>query len=50
MIEVLNLHKTLGTQEVLRGVSMRISTGQTHVILGRSGSGKSVLLKHLVGL
>lgn len=50
MIEVMDLHKTLGTQEVLRGVSMRISSGQTHVILGRSGSGKSVLLKHLVGL
>jgi phospholipid/cholesterol/gamma-HCH transport system ATP-binding protein len=50
MIQVVDLHKTLGTQEVLRGVSMRISSGQTHVILGRSGSGKSVLLKHLVGL
>ena len=50
MIEVIELHKTLGTQEVLRGVSMRISSGQTHVILGRSGSGKSVFLKHLVGL
>jgi phospholipid/cholesterol/gamma-HCH transport system ATP-binding protein len=50
MIQVVDLHKTLGTQEVLRGVSMRISSAQTHVILGRSGSGKSVLLKHLVGL
>jgi phospholipid/cholesterol/gamma-HCH transport system ATP-binding protein len=50
MIQVVNLHKTLGTQEVLRGVSMCISAAQTHVILGRSGSGKSVLLKHLVGL
>ena len=50
MIQVIDLHKSLGTQEVLRGVSMRISPAQTHVILGRSGSGKSVLLKHLVGL
>ena len=50
MIEVIDLHKTLGKQEVLRGVNMRISSAQTHVILGRSGSGKSVLLKHLVGL
>jgi phospholipid/cholesterol/gamma-HCH transport system ATP-binding protein len=50
MIEVIDLHKTLGTQEVLRGVNMHISSAQTHVILGRSGSGKSVLLKHLVGL
>jgi phospholipid/cholesterol/gamma-HCH transport system ATP-binding protein len=50
MIEVLDLHKTLGTQEVLCGVNLRVNTGQTHVVLGRSGSGKSVLLKHLVGL
>jgi phospholipid/cholesterol/gamma-HCH transport system ATP-binding protein len=50
MIRVHDLYKTLGTQEVLRGVSMHISPAQTHVILGRSGSGKSVLLKHLVGL
>ncbi len=50
MIEVIELHKTLGTQEVLRGVNLRIESGKTHVVLGRSGSGKSVLLKHLVGL
>lgn len=50
MISVLNLHKTLGSQEVLCGVNLSIQRGQTHVILGRSGSGKSVLLKHLVGL
>ena len=50
MIEVIDLHKTLGTQEVLRGIHLRIETGKTHVVLGRSGSGKSVLLKHLVGL
>lgn len=50
MIEVLDLHKTLGTQEVLRGINLKITKGHTHVILGRSGSGKSVLLKHLVGL
>lgn len=50
MIEVVDLHKTLGTQAVLCGVNLTISQGHTHVILGRSGSGKSVLLKHLVGL
>lgn len=50
MISVVNLHKTLGSQEVLQGVNIRILQGNTHVILGRSGSGKSVLLKHLVGL
>lgn len=50
MIEVRDLHKTLGTQEVLRGVDLQIATGETCVILGRSGGGKSVLLKHLIGL
>lgn len=50
MIEVLDLHKTLGMQEVLCGVNLKVTSGHTHVILGRSGSGKSVLLKHLVGL
>ena len=50
MIEVYDLHKTLGTQEVLCGINLKVNQGHTHVILGRSGSGKSVLLKHLVGL
>ena len=50
MIEVQNLYKKFGDQTVLDGVSMLISPGKTHVILGRSGCGKSVLLKHLVGL
>lgn len=50
MIDVTDLHKTLGTQKVLSGITLNIARGQTHVILGRSGCGKSVLLKHLVGL
>ena len=50
MIQVRDLHKTLGTEEVLRGVDLQISSGETCVILGRSGGGKSVLLKHLIGL
>lgn len=50
MIEVIDLHKTLGEQPVLCGINLKITQGNTHVILGRSGSGKSVLLKHLVGL
>ena len=49
-IAVRDLHKTLGTQEVLTGVSLDILRGETCVILGRSGCGKSVLLKHLIGL
>ena len=50
MIEVRDLHKTLGAQEVLRGIDLKVAVGQTCVILGRSGCGKSVLLKHLIGL
>ncbi|MEQ1859811.1 MAG: ABC transporter ATP-binding protein [Chthoniobacteraceae bacterium] len=49
-IEVSDLRKRLGTQEVLRGVDMKIRAGETCVVLGRSGCGKSVLLKHLIGL
>jgi phospholipid/cholesterol/gamma-HCH transport system ATP-binding protein len=50
MISIRGLTKTLGTQSVLRGVDLDIAKGQTCVILGRSGGGKSVLLKHLNGL
>src|ERR1700722_1083020 len=50
MISVRELRKTLGTQTVLRGVNLEVQKGDTCVILGRSGSGKSVLLKHLIGL
>ena len=49
-IEVRDLRKQLGTQEVLRGVDLNIRAGETCVVLGRSGCGKSVLLKHLIGL
>jgi len=50
MISVRKLTKTLGTQEILRGVDLEVARGQTCVVLGRSGSGKSVLLKHFIGL
>jgi phospholipid/cholesterol/gamma-HCH transport system ATP-binding protein len=50
MIEVRNLCKRFGTQTVLKDVSLRIEAGESVVIIGRSGGGKSVLLKHLVGL
>ena len=50
MISVRQLTKTLGPQPVLRGIDLEIVNGQTCVVLGRSGSGKSVLLKHLIGL
>lgn len=50
MIEVRDVQKSFGSQEVLRGVSLRIETGEAVVIIGRSGGGKSILLKHLIGL
>ena len=50
MIEVLDLHRNFGGQSVLKGVSFRIKNGESVVIIGRSGSGKSVLLKHIIGL
>jgi len=49
-ITVRDLHKTLGRQHVLRGVDLTVNPGETMVIIGRSGGGKSVLLKHLIGL
>jgi len=50
MIEIKNLHKAFGENKVLRGVNLEIDTGETIVIIGRSGCGKSVLVKHIVGL
>src|SRR6516225_88208 len=50
MIEVLDLQKSFGTQKILDGVNLRIETGKSVVIIGRSGGGKSVLLKHIIGL
>ena len=50
MIEVRDLEKSFNGKPVLRGVSMEIPEGSTYCLIGRSGSGKSVILKHLVGL
>src|SRR5271156_174577 len=50
MIEVRHLQKSFGANKVLDDVSFRIENGESVVIIGRSGGGKSVLLKHLVGL
>ncbi|UCC65947.1 MAG: ABC transporter ATP-binding protein [Deltaproteobacteria bacterium] len=50
MIEIKGLHKTFGEQKVLDGVALQIDKGRTTVILGGSGVGKSVLLKHIIGL
>jgi phospholipid/cholesterol/gamma-HCH transport system ATP-binding protein len=50
MIEVRDLKKSFGPNRILDGVSLQIETGESVVIIGRSGGGKSVLLKHLVAL
>jgi phospholipid/cholesterol/gamma-HCH transport system ATP-binding protein len=50
MIAVRSLAKKIGQQQILRGVDLEVATGETLAIIGRSGGGKSVLLKHLVGL
>jgi len=50
MIEICELTKSFGAKPVLRGVSLSIQQGETLVVLGRSGCGKSVVLKHLIGL
>lgn len=50
MIIVSNIYKSFGTNNVLRGVNLKIYDGETLVILGPSGCGKSVLLKNIIGL
>jgi phospholipid/cholesterol/gamma-HCH transport system ATP-binding protein len=50
MIEVRDLKRRFGAQRVLDGVSFRVEKGESVVIIGRSGCGKSILLKHLIGL
>ena len=50
MIRVQGLHKRFGAQEVLRGLDLDIATGEIMVVIGRSGGGKSVLLRHMIGL
>ena len=50
MIQIRGLKKRLGQKQVLDGVDLDIEAGETVVVMGRSGSGKSVLLKHIIGL
>ena len=49
-LRVRDLHKTFGPQHVLRGIDLDIERGKTNIIIGGSGAGKSVLMKHLMGL
>ncbi|MBL0712499.1 MAG: ATP-binding cassette domain-containing protein [Desulfosarcina sp.] len=50
LIEFRNIHKTLGTTYVLRGTDLKIPRGEITTIIGKSGTGKSVFFKHIIGL
>lgn len=50
MIELRNVHKRFGQQVILNGVNFSVEDGETVALLGPSGTGKSVLLKHIIGL
>jgi len=50
MITVTDLHKSFGAKHVLKGINLEVRDGETLVIIGSSGTGKSILLKHIVGL
>jgi phospholipid/cholesterol/gamma-HCH transport system ATP-binding protein len=50
MIELIDIHKRFGKQVVLDGVNFNVQEGETVALLGPSGTGKSVLLKHIIGL
>lgn len=50
MIEIIDLHKSFGSLQVLRGVSLTVEKGESMTVIGGSGSGKSVILKHIIGL
>ena len=50
MIEIKNLHKSFDDKEVLKGITTRFESGKTNLIIGQSGSGKTVLIKNIVGL
>ena len=50
MIEIINVSKSFDGHKVLDNLNLNIKTGESTVIIGRSGCGKSVLLKHIIGL
>ena len=50
MIRLTDVHKSFGSQKVLDGLSLEIPAGQITAVIGPSGEGKSVLIKHLIGL
>jgi phospholipid/cholesterol/gamma-HCH transport system ATP-binding protein len=50
MIRIVDLHKAFGRKKVLQGVNLDLKRGETLAVIGQSGSGKSVLIKHIIGL
>jgi len=50
MIKLINIHKSFGSQTVLNGLNLSIPAGKTTAVIGPTGEGKSVLLKHMIGL
>ena len=50
LIEIVDLRKNFGSKEVLRGVNLKIKNGEVMVIIGGSGAGKTILLRHIIGL
>jgi len=50
MIELIQIHKRFGSQIVLNGLNLRVPAGKTTAVIGPSGEGKSVMLKHMIGL
>ena len=49
-IDIKNLRKSFGSKSVLRGVNLAVNSGEILCVIGKSGTGKSVILKHLVGI
>ena len=50
MIQLRELHKTLGGKPILRGLSLTVPNGMNYVLMGPSGVGKSVALRHVIGI
>jgi phospholipid/cholesterol/gamma-HCH transport system ATP-binding protein len=50
MIKLVDLYKSFGTKKVLQGLALEVDKGESRVIIGGSGSGKSVILKHIIGI
>ena len=50
MIEIQHLYKSFGDKEVLKDINAKFEDGKTNLIIGQSGSGKTVLMKNIVGL